>query len=306
MVTTQGSPRAAAATVASDRASYVGQVSLLLEITRGKTRFPVRPVVGPRFLIGSGITCDLRLGGEAMPALHSLIVIDRGEITLEAIVAEPPLVVNGRTVQNVSLRDGDVIRIGDVELLARLVAGTTPAGVQVPESIAPHDLPEKPLEELSAAELVDLIEKEHEQIEEFENQQRTGASALVQAVLNRRDRIVDRRGPELRGPHFSPRMSQILARRRQEESAPDAHTPEENPEFLRELELLGRQLTTLSQELKHSSQRANQRESSYASTATVLLETQQKLVSQLEVLLSQVQTLQEQQRAPVFKPRAIA
>ena len=38
---------------------------MILEICRGLTRFPQRPICGPRFFIGSGPGCDLRLGGES-------------------------------------------------------------------------------------------------------------------------------------------------------------------------------------------------------------------------------------------------
>ena len=69
---------------------------LTLEICRGRTRFPERPVAGPRFFIGSGEGCDLRLGGDLLPSIHSLIQT-RGEgLFLEPIAANPPLLVNGQ------------------------------------------------------------------------------------------------------------------------------------------------------------------------------------------------------------------
>src|SRR3712207_3653250 len=42
---------------------------LYLEVSRGRTGFPLRPVRTPRFLIGSAEACQLRLGGSEMPAL---------------------------------------------------------------------------------------------------------------------------------------------------------------------------------------------------------------------------------------------
>ena len=116
----------------NDRSSLSLPVHLVLEITRGRTRFPRRPVTHSRFLIGAGATCDLRLGGERMPALHSIITVAGREITLEAIAAEPGLTVNGRLVRNALLHDGDLIGIGEVELLARLEAGHAPAAIEQP------------------------------------------------------------------------------------------------------------------------------------------------------------------------------
>src|SRR5438445_6580351 len=113
MVPTQ-SRSASADTGVSDRSSLSLPVHLVLEVTRGRTRFPRRPVTSPRFLIGAGSTCDLRLGGERMPALHSMITLSGREITLEAIAAEPALTVNGRLVQTTNLHDSDAIDVGEV------------------------------------------------------------------------------------------------------------------------------------------------------------------------------------------------
>jgi hypothetical protein len=71
------------------------------------------------------------------------------------------------------------------------------------------------------------------------------------------------------------------------------------------LEELGKQLTTLSQDLKGNTLRAAEREAHYATAADVLLDTQHKLVSQLEVLLDQVHALKSNDPA-VPSPRAIA
>src|SRR5262249_35684853 len=116
---------------------------LVLEITRGKTRFRDRPVTGPRFLIGAGVTCDLRLGGERDPPLHSLVTVDPTGVHIEAIVTVPTLIVNGRGVHDAALSDGDVISIGEVELVARVSAGRTPAGVQVEEPPAAGTISEE-------------------------------------------------------------------------------------------------------------------------------------------------------------------
>ncbi|MGE5193356.1 MAG: FHA domain-containing protein [Deltaproteobacteria bacterium] len=306
MVPTQNSSASAEITV-SDPSSLTLPVHLVLEVTKGFTRFPRRPVTHPRFLIGAGSTCDLRLGGEGMPALHSLITVSGRDITLEAIAAEPPLKVNGRHVQTALLHDGDVIDVGEVELLARFEAGQTPAGAQMisaPPS-APVDA-DRPVPELSAAELVDLIEQEEKQIEDFETRQREGATALVQAILGRNRRPAARpaeagiRAP-IPAPHFLSKRPQILAAQTRQTQLAAEH----DPALQQEIEELGRQLSTLAHELMGSTQRAAEREATYAEAADTLLDTQDKLVSQLEVLLDQVQTLKASE-APTSKPRAIA
>ncbi|RPI85854.1 MAG: FHA domain-containing protein, partial [Planctomycetaceae bacterium] len=112
------------------RTPLLAEPHLVLEITRGRTRFPLRPVPGPRYLIGAAVTCDLRLGGNGMPALHSLISVEDQIYTIEAIASDPPLKVNGERVQVADLRDGDLLEIGDVELTVRMVAGQSPASAQ--------------------------------------------------------------------------------------------------------------------------------------------------------------------------------
>jgi hypothetical protein len=72
-----------------------------------------------------------------------------------------------------------------------------------------------------------------------------------------------------------------------------------------EIDALGRQLTTLSQQLKGNSERAAEREAHYVTATDVLLETQDKLVTQLEVLIDRVQVLASNE-SPLPKPRAIA
>jgi hypothetical protein len=280
----------------------------VLEVTRGRTRFRRRPVTSPRFLIGSGATCDLRLGGDAMPALHSIITICGSEISLEAITAEPRLILNGRPVQTSQVHDGDVIGIGEVELIARLEAGQAPAGVAEATGVKRttiHD--DREVSELSAAELVDLIDQEQRDIEDFEHRQRVGAEALLAAVMGRIASPATSTGTEagvrapVSAPHFLSKRPQILAA----QSRAARQTSEQSPTIQNDIEDLGRQLTSLSQEMKGNSQRASEREAHFTSAADQLLDTQDKLVSQLEAVLDQVQTLKVGE-SPNQKPRAIA
>lgn len=286
---------------------------LVLEITRGKTRFRQRPVAGPRFLIGAGVTCDLRLGGEGVPPLHSLVTIDETGVHIEAIVTAPTLIVNGRGVHETVLSDGDVISIGDVELVARVAAGRTPAGVQVAEPPSAAAKPEeRPLSELSASELLDRIEADQAVIDQLEAGQRVGARALTRSVLDRtaaarREAAVDTpRRRALQAPHFLSKRPQVLAARgRAERTGESAPAPLADPHFLDEVEELGRGLTSLSQELRDGAQKFFDRESRHAAATEAVMETQERLASQLETLLAEVAAMQEQQPA-ASRPRAIA
>jgi hypothetical protein len=106
-------------------------------------------------------------------------------------------------------------------------------------------------------------------------------------------------------PHFLSKRPQVLAARgRTVRNAALPPAQGAKPEFVNELEVLGRQLTALSQELQSTSERANVRESQYAAATDLLMETQHKLAAQLEMLVSQVGVMQ-QQTVPT-KPRAIA
>ena len=155
-----------------------------LEIRRGKTNFPLRPISGDRFLIGAGSHCHLQLGGEHMPMLHSLLVIEGKTAHLEAVVSEPPLVVNGEAQRSAELNDEDTVEIGDFEFVFHRLVAIEPAGQVAMAS--PCDEEEASgvadLSRLSAVELVGLIEEEARQIAEFDHSRERGAAALLDAA----------------------------------------------------------------------------------------------------------------------------
>jgi hypothetical protein len=281
-------------------------VHLVLEVIRGNTRFPRRPVHKARYLIGAGESCDLRLGGDDMPALHSIIKTTGPEVTLEAIAAEPVLAVNGSQIETTLLKDGDVITVGELELLARMEPGQTPAGaVTLPEHGELVTDSQRSLEELSAAELVDLIDLEELAIEDFEGRQQVGLKGLAQAIMSRADRPAHKglAGLEARlpiaAPHFlTKRPAGATARVRHVEHSADRLVQAD-------LEKLGEQLTSLSQELKGTTERATRREAELASATDDLLATQHQLVTQLEAVIDQVQTLKSNEPSKL-QPRAIA
>lgn len=108
-----------------------------IEIERGRTRHPLRPLAGNRLLIGAGSHCDIQLGGAAIPILHSLIHVEGTELFIEALVASPPLVVGGRLTREGRLQDGDLIEIGTFHLRLRLPA---PDDSNLDELNAPLDV----------------------------------------------------------------------------------------------------------------------------------------------------------------------
>ncbi len=155
-----------------------------LEIRRGKTNFPLRPISGDRFLIGAGSHCHLQLGGEDVPMLHSLLVIEGKTAHLEAVVSEPPLLVNGEAQRSVELHDEDSVEIGDFEFVFhRLVAIEPVSHAAMTKSIAEEEVcGVADLSQLSAVELVGLIEEEARQIAEFNRSRELGAASLLDAT----------------------------------------------------------------------------------------------------------------------------
>jgi hypothetical protein len=165
---------------------------LVFEITRGRTQSPLRPVSRDRFLIGAGERCDLRLGGEGMPAVQSVVHIDGQAIWLETLADSPEIRVNGRLTRSAALEPGDELEIGSFSLTLHRRSSAEPVqapriyGAPVSEILAEEELA-NPLdvEELTARQLVDLIDQEEALIEEFEARRQMGAQALMDVVKQR-------------------------------------------------------------------------------------------------------------------------
>ena len=160
----------------------VSQPGMWLEIRRGKTNFPLRPISGDRFLIGAGSHCHLQLGGEHVPMLHSLLVIQGHTASLEAVVPAPPLLVNGAACRQVELSDEDTVMIGEFEFVFhRLLSNEPQAQVSVNEPAIPFEAEQ--LAQLSAAELVSRLEQEAASIGDYQIRREMGAAALLDAAL---------------------------------------------------------------------------------------------------------------------------
>ena len=253
------------------------EAPVVLEIVRGRTEHPRRPVTGPRYFIGSGPNCDLCLGGAGMPVLHSFIQIRGRHVWIEAVASEPSLLINGETATGEWLRDGDTLEIGSFQLRARLQASG--ANVNSTASGA-HDVErlDQNLESLSALELVDLLESDLALVEEFEQDQAEGAAALLAAV---RQKQLERPA-ETAAPRTLP-MS----------------VPEDDALFAQELERLCTELGAFAQELERRSLRLARREASCEAAAEAVAQAQDRLVLQIEAVSEKIATLHSNEQRSV-------
>lgn len=148
--------------------------SFVLQIERGRTAFPERPINAERFLIGAGSNCHLQLGGD-FPILHSIVIPRGPDLWIDAVVPNPALIVNGRPVRESVLEQGDIIEIGEFVFT---VGKREPTESEVNE--LPDDLSN--IAELSAGELVERLEAEMTFVEDQEAAREQGAAALLQAA----------------------------------------------------------------------------------------------------------------------------
>ena len=162
----------------------MSNLGMWLEIRKGKTNFPLRPISGERFLIGAGSHCHLQLGGHHVPMLHSLLLIEGQTAHLEAVIAEPPLLVNGEARRIVELQDEDIVSIGDFEFVFHRLVSSEPVSQATASELSDLEKvsDEADLSRLSALELVNLIEEEALQITAFNRSRVQGAVALMDAA----------------------------------------------------------------------------------------------------------------------------
>ena len=160
-----------------------------LEILRGRTDFPLRPLELERFLIGAGSQCTLQLGGEGMPILHSLITRTAGGYQIEALASFPMLRINGQPARSGALTDGDLVMIGAFEFGIRLPALSTanaePSNqlLDVEAILREADREARSIPDMSVEELLAGLEDFTQQFDARDAQRRQGETALVQAIL---------------------------------------------------------------------------------------------------------------------------
>lgn len=106
--------------VRTDRYRLPADAVVDLEILRGDARQRVRRVDVPVFLIGTAGDCDLVLVEETIPEVHTYLYVRPEGVSIRTLGAGPPLVVDGRVVENAMLADGDDFSIGPFEFLVRI------------------------------------------------------------------------------------------------------------------------------------------------------------------------------------------
>ncbi len=256
---------------------------MMLEICRGRTRFPQRPILGPRFYIGSGAGCDLRLGGMDFPAIHSVIQTRENGVWFETLAAAPAVRINGELTTGEWLRDGDRIEIGAFQFLAHSVPLLPPVAIADAPSMEQGTDVEQ-VSELSASELTDRLDVEMNEVERFQKGQRAGAHALLQAL---RRRPMQPAQPAARSIPAMPSVAWGTA------------TFVAQQEFQADLDRLCKDLEELTTTLERRSETISQREFQFAQAAEALLETQRQLVAQLESALEHAAQLNESREATV-------
>jgi hypothetical protein len=193
-----------------DSLAEPGVPLLTLEVLSGKTRYPARPIHKERFLIGSGARCDLRLGGDRIPQLHSVVIVGIDEVLIERIAPAPPLTLNGQPVAGGVLKHGDTIRIGGFELRAAIPVRTPT--VAADPLLGPVDEFVTEAERtgvepnLSADELVDLIAEALGESDKLRARLEAGADALLDDARRRSRRTttrVDGPAAPLGAPHWN-------------------------------------------------------------------------------------------------------
>ena len=175
-----------------------------LEITRGRTRFPLRPVQGTEFLIGSAADCDLQIA-EAYPEFYALITPVDGCIRISPLAIDPPLHINDVHVDSsvaTRLANGDQLVIGGIEMTVHI------------DELADSGLG---VSGLSTQQLVDLLDQEMQEVEAYESRMRQGAAALLEQV----QASVDAAPEEISAEEIS--AEEISA----EEISPEEISPEE-------------------------------------------------------------------------------
>ncbi len=265
---------------------------LYLEIRRGRTGYPQRPVLSKDFLIGSGPACDLRLGGDDIPEAHSLLLVRENEVRVQWLAEPPALVVNGEQTHESPLKDGDRIHIGRFEFIVHglyhAAAAPEPSNQAPADALSTSELlnlvsaaktsePGADLSELSIDELAERLETEDEAVKAFDGSVSLGEAALLYAV----------------------------AQRAEELAAGSDQQPDEpaDAEILEELERVITQLSGFSAELDERATRLARQETTQAEAAELLLDAQKELAAQLERFHEQVAQSQEASQ-PKFRKAA--
>jgi len=229
-------------------------------ISRGKTRHPKREIRTSEYWIGAGEGCDLRLGGAGIPSLHSVLKYERGTSIIESIESIPALRVNGSEVETHELADGDLVEIGPFQLEFRQQELRDAVEIPIEDSTKEKFDSEEEfdLADLSAEDLVDLLEADMNLVEEDEKRKRDGLEALMTEVQSRM-------------PSLEKKVAQ-----------PKTRNNDVVEEFVRITHQLCEHVTKLDLRVSQISER----DDVYTSAFSDLLESQKLLSKHLETLIS--------------------
>lgn len=251
-----------------------------LEITRGQTDFPVRPIDQERFLIGAGSSCDLQLGGGEIPILHSIAEFDGTGLHIEALVAAPELIIDGKTCRSGQLTQGGILTIGPFEFIAHCAQTKTSGGDETATLAAVEPVLEtagdsaeqlrEAVASMSAAELLEQIERDCEMIDDFDRSRADNVDWLLQAA----------------------------------EAAPAELTHTEPTHELPET--VAEELSKLAEQLESRTAQLADREAKIAQRAATLTQAQQELLAQLDRLSDQLQLRTLESDSDEDDERAIA
>ncbi len=286
---TEQSTRNESVTGCRDSAEY----PFLLEITRGRTQNPLRPITHERFLIGAGERCDLRLGGADMPPLHSILYVDGIDVWIDSIADGPELKVNGQATRSAHLADGDQIELGTFQLALRDTGAESPPPIlQAFSADDFEDEPEIDPSTLTPAELIELIEQEEELIEEFEARKRMGIETLMKTLRDSQGETEPQRQLEIQQPKIAePQVTQ-------------PETTGRPRDLLVELETAIASLTRFAEELEQRASRLSHQD--FQRTAATLLDFQQQIIGRLDSVLAKVaegrQSRQTARPLPASRP----
>lgn len=166
-----------------------------LQLADNGRRFPFRALTQGLFLIGSGPSCDLRLGETGVPSLHSMIRIDESGAQIALLCDGPPLIIRGSSVTCADLADSDSLQIGEFCAVYRtlptlsnaeplLPDHTHPQMLQIPSSLLPQNSthPDPPAPD-PLLMLESRIAENFRILAELRNQQQALADSLQQLSL---------------------------------------------------------------------------------------------------------------------------
>lgn len=179
------SPRISTADAAPAAGCAVrGRPDVTIEVIRGRTHTLCRRALTTEFRVGAAIDCHLRLGGTGIPAVHCVLTRTAGRAQLRAVAAHPPLIVNGRVEEQMVLHDGDLVEIGCFAFVIHIDPGQPrTSSDDQPGRDGMEHTDGRDVSELTAAELIDLIEQEEQAVEAFDKGLLRGADALLKALV---------------------------------------------------------------------------------------------------------------------------